>query len=957
MLKEIAGEGNFFVEIFPHKMTHHWQPPKIKNKKILEKSKLLKNESSELAPDGDLQKAVNKYMISLAKKYNDPILISVDSHFADPKDKLIQDAKLGNGLDTWKYYNSYHLMSSSEAANILMETLDVSVDEIEEWIDNSYKWASLFDQFCIKTCEDRWILPELSPEWKIQLKNSIDKYGRMDWSNKEMVNRLKYELDIITNNGKINLMGYFFNIEKVSNYCKENGILMNVRGSAGGSLLLYLLGINATNPILYDLSFERFLTVGRIRANTLPDVDVDISDKDFIMKFLQECFGDGFCQISTNIMLKLKSSIKDAERALRGCVSAETEKMCKKLPNSPQGVNERDWALGYENDDGEYIPGLWDTNEGLKSWADTHIDVWGSAKLMLDIQRQKSVHACGAVIADRPIQEYCPVVTVVSNKKKTKVTGYCPKSVELAGLVKYDFLGVNTLKDIEIALRSIKDRHGLDIDPWHLPNDDDVFDDFCAGHTESVFQFNTSTVIPYLKKTRPRSISELAAITALCRPGTLDAPSGDGRTLAELFVARCNGEEIKYIHQDLEPILKETMGIQLYQEQTLKIFMELAGYSYEQAETVRRGIGKKKEAVLKECMGDLRNSCLVRGWEDHQINLLIDQIMASSNYSFNKSHAVSYAIVAYACAYLKRHYNLEWWKGCLSNAKKDELSNVFWKYVKDFTLLPDINYPYEEYVIDGDRLRSPISTLKGIGSKTYQQLIDRAPYKDMASFVEAHFNKGSKTRSSVHTGIAHKLIAAGVLDSLFTDKNIKVEEKLTLFEQEKSKIRKEKLSPVPEQYINTTPLGDYLMKKVLIPIYSEDLRPIMLPPRDGTLLSNGAWKVNDYVVVNGKQIQNVRAKTIHSAASYGEITCIAYVIDEKIINYKNKTKQATKIFVDSGGEFFEDVLWPSWGENVSASGFKNVPVLLVYKMTPDRLQLTNIVPLLQKEEFGKYNTL
>ena len=958
MIREIAGKDNFFVEIFPHEVTHNWQAPKREkgSNKIIEPGFFKAIECTPWFPTGDMQKTCNEFVMDLAKKNNDPVIISLDSHFARPEQKIIQDARLGNGREAWKFYNSCHIRSTEEAAVSLRAQIGATDHNIEEWVDNSYRFASLFDDFSLTTSDDRWVMQSLPENWQLMLKQKIDLYGRMNWNDPAMTSRLKEEIQVLALNGQINLMPYLFTVEDVANFCRRSGVLMNVRGSAGGSLLLYLLGVSAANPLKHDLSFGRFLTLGRVKSNTLPDVDMDISDKDKVLAYLEEKYGDGMCKLSIDSMLKLKSSIKDSERAIRGQVSKQTEAMCKKLPHAIQG-NERDVVFGFEDDEGHHHKGLIETNQYLKDWIIMNGDVWETASAMLGIQRQKSVHACGVVIADKPIQEYCPIITISGNR----ATGFSPKAVEQAGLIKYDFLGVNTLKDIELTIKSIKDRHGVDLDPWDLPHNDKVFAAFGEGRSETVFQFDTQTVIPYLKAIKPQSIDDLSAVTALCRPGTLNAPYGDGRTLAQVFIDRCNGEEIKYIHPDLKPILEETMGIQLYQEQTISFFKHLADYTDEEAETVRRGIGKKIESVLKACMGDLMEKCLARGWTKDQVVLLQQQIMASSDYSFNKSHSTSYAYVAYACMYLKEVYPLDWWTSALTNADKDEIAGKFWKHVKDITKMPDINKSGLEFIIEDESIRAPLSIILGVGPQAYSQLTSNAPYATFNDFVYTFFRKRKKEegRSAVNIGIVYKLISAGVLDSFFEDiPGITVVEKFEQFEKLKAEVRNEKQTPIKEEFIGMTALGEYLIKKELIPVISEDLRPLTLPARGGSPHRHGYWDLKSFPpIISGSQISYFIDQADLGTAQ-GEFSSLGYVIDEKIITYQGGNKQATKLYVDCGGEFFETILWPGWNKgNIAVSGFKKLPVILTYKGTGTRVSLESVTPLIKKDQLKTYNML
>ncbi len=986
-LREIAGPENFYVEVFPHKVTHEWQRAEIDHasKKIVKPGFFKPNECTCDHPDGDLQKPLNQFVVRMAEKYGDKVLISLDSHFARPEQKVIQDARLGNGQEAWKFHENYFIMSSDEAAERLKDILGVDNKTIEQWIENSYEWASNFDSFRLETNRDRWILDGNPDDFMRKLRPTIEKYGRMDWANQEMIDRLKYEIGVLSNNGKINLLPYFATVEDIANYCRENHVLINVRGSAGGSLLLYLIGVSSVNPLKHGLSFERFLTEGRIKANTLPDADIDVSDQEKVFNYLRDRYGDRVCRLSTDTLLKIKSSIKDAERAVLGSVRPETEKLCAKLPTPPQGTDDKKFVFGYTDDNGDYHQGLFDASPELRGYAQDNPEIWNMVSEMLGVQRQKGTHACGVIITDKPVTSYMPIIKVSDQW----VTAFSPKSIESAGGVKYDILGLNTLRDIQACLDEIKARKGTSINPWDLPYDERCFDAFATGDTVSVFQFDTPTVRPYLISTKPKTIDALAAITALCRPGTLDAPSGEeeNETLAQLYVKRAQSKQaIRYVNRELEPILKETMGIQLYQEQTLRIFRDIGGFTFEEAESVRRAIGKKDEAVLAFSTSRLRQSCLSKGWSDRQVDLLIEQIMASARYSFNKSHAVSYAYVAYACMWLKLNYPLEWWKAILSNASKDEVATKFWKYVQDFVVLPDVNKSSETFTISGDKLMAPLSLISGIGEKTYKEIIKHVPYSSVEHFAKVHFQKedGDKSRKPVHTGIALKLIAAGALDSLFPQL-ISVQDKIALFNKAKAEAKDTtKIDAVPEEYYGMTDLGRYLARKKVVTIYSEDLREKMLPQRGGKILPSKYnesmlfWVTQDYkMILDGNQIEWV--KDLMMAGKFFElsarlekfaprgielsdngghsyyISSVAYVVSEKAFPYKNKTKQANRMVLDVNGYFSEEMLWPPYGQDVAPLGFEGLPCIATYRLSEKGFSLYSLTPLLKQEEAEKYN--
>ena len=1022
-LREIAGDG-FFVEVFPHTVTHDWQKPeRAPNGTLIKEGYFRPHECTCHAPDGDLQKPLNKFTIDLARKYGDKVIISLDSHFAVPKQKVIQDARLGNGEENWRFHNSYHIMATDEAAPILKQTLGVDDKIIEEWVDNSYAFASNFNDFKLETSKDRWVIAGDGDRFLGKLKSTIDKWGRMNWEDPAMMEQLKFEIQILAFNGKFNLLSYIETIEDIASFCRENDILMNVRGSAAGSLLLYLIGVSGINPLKHNLSFGRFLTEGRIKANNLPDVDMDVSDQEKVIEYLHSKYGDKVCRLSTDLLLRIKSSIKDAERSLYGKVRPETERLCTKLPSTPQGTKDIEFVFGSTDKQGVHTPGLYDTNLQLRKYADENPDVWEVVREMLGIQRNKSTHACGFIIADKPITDYIPLIKV--NDEWT--SAFSPKTAEAAGLVKFDLLGLNTLRDIRLCIKSIKERTGIVLDPFHLPYCEKSVENFMRGLTEAVFQFDTPTVRPLqtkiVKMERNRNLVEIietnSGITALGRPGTLDAPYGDGRTLAEVYVARANGEPVEYVHPDLEPILKETFGIQLYQEQTMAIFKMIGGMDDAEADEVRRGIGKKIKSVLDAATEKLKQGALARGWSEAQVSLLMDQVMASANYSFNKSHAISYSYVAYACMYLKTNYKLDWWKAILSNSSKDELATKFWKYVQDFVSLPDINISKDTYEINGDRIVAPFSILTGVGEKSYQDLMKHTPYESLEHFVRCHFptkeeedrkKLAAKQRklyrlsavseqigdavdptpirkSAVNAGIARKLIAAGVLDSLF-DKDSTIEAKLTKFEHVRGEVRGKRPERVPDEYIGVSDLGRFLLKKQLVTIHSEDLRPMMLSKRGAKQMpiriqgATGWFTQDGYPVLDGNQLEYFKTKLaddipasmlvrqfdmllpdgaeqFYQPSVTGEherrFYVLAYVISEKSFPYKNKSKYANRMVLDCNGFFTEEMLWPAKDKDSADMGYKGIPVLASFYIGNRGISLGSVTPLLAEQDLEKYN--
>ncbi|MGH7241087.1 MAG: hypothetical protein ACREGB_02195, partial [Candidatus Saccharimonadales bacterium] len=302
------------------------------------------------------------------------------------------------------------------------------------------------------------------------------------------------------------------------------------------------------------------------------------------------------------------------------------------------------------------------------------------------------------------------------------------------------------------------------------------------------------------------------------------------------------------------------------------------------------------------------------------------------------------------------------WKALLSNASNEEVATKFWRHCKRFTLLPDINKSGNQFEVMGDKIVSPISIINGVGEKAYEQLVKHKPYTDFNQFMNIHMGpRDAKDRSAVHSGIVRKLIAAGVLDSMFPD-TMSVEEKLLEFEKVKSTLKDEKLQGIPEEFIGITELGRYMVKKQLINIYSQDLRELILPHRGGRPDNNNKdWLVpmgggRHCSIVEGYDIEWFK----HLAAEgqgpqFEDVAVLAYVIDEKTKRYKNNSKQMTSLILDVNGTFYEEVLWPPYEGDIAESGFKGLIVIVQYYGKYSKIGVRRVIKIVKHEDLEKYN--
>lgn len=663
-LRSLVGPDNFWVEIMPHSVTHDWKRPQYTKERVLisagyfVEAKQRQDENAidpPFEPDScngvlDLQQHTSRFVLDMAKKYKDRAIISLDDHFATIQDYTTQNVRLGNGTENWKFHSKYYMMNSDECAEVLKKQLGVSDRDIEEWIDNSYAFVEKFKDYKLLTLKDRILLPTMETiyghggDTKKKLYELINKHGRMPPRGAPgrdvYEKRAMYEISVLADNGVADFLPYMFVIEDATEYARKNDILNNVRGSAGGSLIAYLLGLSVTDPIKYNLPFERFLTLGRIKSGSLPDIDGDWPTRDVILDYIKGKYTDNYALISSDMKMRLKSAILDVERSERGNVPEAVSDMCKKIKGAQQGQTDKEWLFGYtDKTTGEYIQGFLElddpVSQQLRDYKDNNPTKWESVMRCIGITKTRGTHAGGVVITPKPVNECFPVVVTDGGI----ATAYEMKALEEVGGVKYDFLGVSTLAAMSSTMKAIKKDFGVDIKWGEFPHDPNVYKHVIhADKLAGIFQINTKLVKPFVQKTLPMSIEDISTLTALCRPGALDAPAPNPDfkgTAADYFVAVSQGrEEPYYIHSDIEHILKPTKGVMIFQEQALEIF-RFVGYTFEQAEDVRRAIGKKDKNVMDLHLGVLRERVLARGWSDAQATSLCDTVVASARYAFN----------------------------------------------------------------------------------------------------------------------------------------------------------------------------------------------------------------------------------------------------------------------------------------------------------------------------------
>jgi len=568
--------------------------------------------------------------------------------------------------------------------------------------------------------------------------------------------RLDFELGVITSMG---YSGYFLITQDFINAAKKRGIRVGPgRGSAAGSLVAYSLGITNVDPLRYDLLFERFLNPDR---TSMPDIDVDFQDdrREEVIAYTRETYGeDSVSQIITYGKLSARAVVKDVSRVL-GIPLNVVESITKHIPVRMGKVEPLRYAFGIEKDDTRKWQAIKEL-EWVRKSDDPRIQQLIEYSLILEgLNRNVGMHAAGVVIAPSDTSDYVPLYKTPNTELMTQ---FNMGDLEEAGLLKMDFLGLITLSVIDRAVKLVKKNRGIDIDIEEIPLDDaKTFEMVGEGHTVGVFQFESSGMREYLSKLKPKSIDDLAAMNALYRPGPMEF-IGD-------FIDRKFGrQEIEYLHPSMEPILKSTYGIIVFQEQVMQLASTIAGFTLAQADIMRRAMGKKKADVMAEQRVAFVKGAEERGISGKVASEIFDMIDKFANYGFNKSHSVAYSILAYQTAWLKANYTPEFMAALMTAemAKTEKIVMLIDECRKlgIEVLPPDVNESVVDFSVQKDRIRFGLAAIKNVGIGAVESIVEGrsegGPYRTMFDFTER-----VNTRA-VNKKTMESLVLAGAMDSL-----------------------------------------------------------------------------------------------------------------------------------------------------------------------------------------------
>lgn len=574
---------------------------------------------------------------------------------------------------------------------------------------------------------------------------------KMPDATREVKDRLEYEINVIAQMGFVD---YFLIVWDFVNFAHENGIFVGPgRGSGAGSLAAYAMGITDTDPIKYDLIFERFLNPERI---SMPDFDIDfcIERRQEVIDYVTRKYGaDHVCQIITFGSMAARLAVRDVGRAL-DMSYAEVDRIAKLIPNALGMTLTKALELSVE------LKSLYDSDPMVKKLIDLSLKLEG-------LPRHASTHAAGVVICAQPTVEYVPL----QRNEDAITTQFTKDTVEELGLLKMDFLGLRNLTVIKDTLDFIR-RQGKEVpDLERMENDDPaIFKMISEGDTDGVFQLESNGMRQFMMQLQPDCFEDIIAGISLFRPGPMEQ-------IPRYIAARNDRKNIKYTHEKLKPILEKTYGCMVYQEQVMQIVRDLAGYSWGRSDLVRRAMAKKKHEVMAKereyfINGIIQDGKVVvpgavrNGVDRDTANRIFDEMMDFASYAFNKSHAAAYAVLAYRTAYLKHYYPVEFMTALINSfmGTSDKVAEYVYSAQRQgiCTLPPDVNRSQARFSVEGGAIRFGLAAVRGVGSAVMEDMVAcRERDGDFRSFFDF-----CERTNGLNKRMLESLICAGCFDSM-----------------------------------------------------------------------------------------------------------------------------------------------------------------------------------------------
>jgi len=723
--QEIYGKENYFLEIMHH-------------------------------PGVEGIEEVRKEIIRISKKLNIPLVATQDSHYLHTDDHRAHETLLAVQTNSDLNNNDRFSMGTDDYSFIDTKKAYEYFKDTPEAVENTAKIADMCN---VEIELGKWVFPELKipegttydNELKRLVYEGIPKRGLT--KSKDVVDRIEYELDIIKTKG---YSPYFLVVGDLIRFARENHILTNIRGSVAGSITTYLLGITNVNPLEYKLPFERFLNPERPSA---PDIDMDFADarRDEVIQYARDKYGDDkVAQIGTFGTMMAKGSVRDVARAL-GHPYAVGDRISRLIPLGAQGFP---MTIKRAMEEVPELKKIYEKEAETKEIIDL-------AKRLEGCVRHISVHAAGVVISPTILSDFTP--TQFDPRGGKIITQYDMYVIEDVGLLKFDFLGIRNLSILGDAVRLVKKFHNIDIDIENIPLDDKkTFAMLAKGETMGLFQLNGSGMTRYLKELRPSTIHDINAMVALYRPGPMES-------IPQYIERKHNPDLVKYLDPRMKDILDQSYGIITYQDDVMLIAIHLAGYSWLEADMLRKAMGKKIPKIMQEQKKKLLGGLVDKGMTPKKADVLWKLIEPFAAYGFNKAHASSYGRVAYQTSYMKANFPTEYMTAVLTadSGDTDKIAEIITecKRMGIPVLPPNINESFGGFTVikansnnDTDKIRFGLYTIKNLGTDISDAIIaerkENGSFKSFTDFLERITHKNLNKKS------LEALVMSGAMDEL-----------------------------------------------------------------------------------------------------------------------------------------------------------------------------------------------
>jgi DNA polymerase-3 subunit alpha len=666
---------------------------------------------------------IEEGVIKLSRTLGIPLVATNDCHYIRKEDAPAQDALVC--ISTGKNVSDVKRLRYIDNPDFYIKTPDEMEEVFHDFPDAIENTVKIADKCNLEIPLGSWSFPKFNlPKGKTDAEYLEELVTKMlplkiDKITKETKERVDYELKIINGKG---YAPYFLIVMDMVNWCLENGIITNTRGSAAGSLVSYVLGITTVNPLTYNLPFERFLNPYRPSP---PDIDFDISDnrREDVIKYISDTYGaDKTAQICTFGRMLAKAAVRDIARVL-GYPYATGDKIAKLIPLGSQG-----FAMTMERALNEIpdLKTLYENDTDTKKIIDLAMGVEGNA-------RHLSVHAAGVVVAPTKLTDFAPIQKEPSGEKI--ITQYEMHACEDVGLIKFDVLGIRNLSILGNAIKIVKDTRGVDINLQKIDIDDKkTFEMLSRGETMGTFQLNGSGMTKFLKELKPTRVEDIMAMVALYRPGPL-------AVIPEYISRKNNPKLVKYLDPRMEKFLNMSYGLIVYQDDLLFCAIELAGYSWEEADKFRKAVGKK----IPEEMAAQKDKFIKGIIENGQTKKFAEELWLLfepfQSYGFNKAHAASYGMVAYYTAYMKANYPVEYMSALLTAESSDsvKISQAVHecRRIRIGVFPPDINESQTDFTIVNTKdIRFGLSAVKNVGAIAIENILEARKLGLFLSFTD-----------------------------------------------------------------------------------------------------------------------------------------------------------------------------------------------------------------------------